>query len=143
MPPLDVSWNPYEIFKFENCFINLNNVLRKYKLYYYNNYQFNSLTYIQINIASEIIKNKIFLVDEITTIEISPFENYDDRNDKLSIKNKEIVNVYFQNLDFELNSLLEDLKQGSVSKEKEEIEEIVLKILEDITLFIKKKYHGT
>ena len=62
MPPLDVSWNPYEMLKFENCFINLNNVLRSYKLYYYNNYQFNSLKYIQINIACEIIKNKIFLV---------------------------------------------------------------------------------
>jgi hypothetical protein len=143
MPPLDVSWNPYEMFKFENCFINLNNVLRNYKLYYYNNYQFNSLTYLQINIASEIIKNKIFLEDKISNIEISPFEKYDHKNDKLSIKNKEIVNVYFQNLDFELNSLLEDLKQGAVSKEKEELEEIALQILEDITLFIKKKYHGT
>jgi len=65
MPPLDVSWNPCEEFKYQNCFINLNKLLKNLKGHYYNHFQYNSLTYIQINIASAIIKNNIFFDDKI------------------------------------------------------------------------------
>ena len=137
MPPLDVSWNPYEMFNFENCFINLNNLLKKLKGHYYNHFQYNSLTYIQINIASTIIKNKIFFDDEINDCEVYQFGDYEFINDKLSIKDKKIVYEYFKMLDLEFNNLLENIKGGIVSTEKEEIEESAIQILQKITILFK------
>jgi hypothetical protein len=143
MPPLDVSWNPYEMFKFENCFINLNNLLKKFKGHYYNHFQYNSLTYIQINIASTIIKNKIFFDDEINDCEVYQFGDYEFINDKLSIKDKKIVYEYFKMLDLEFNNLLENIKGGIVSTEKEEIEESAIQILQKITILFKNNTYGT
>lgn len=143
MPPLDISWNPFVIFKYENCFINLNNLLEKFKVYYYNNFQYNSLTYIQVNLASAIIKNSIFYDDQIHDQEIFQFDGNEFENDKLSIKDKNIVYEYFKTLNLELNNLLENIKQGTVSKVKEDIEESVLQILQDVTLLFKKNNYGT
>jgi hypothetical protein len=143
MPPLDVSWNPYEMFNFENCFINLNNLLKKLKGHYYNHFQYNSLTYIQINIASTIIKNKIFFDDEINDCEVYQFGDYEFINDKLSIKDKKIVYEYFKMLDLEFNNLLENIKGGIVSTEKEEIEESAIQILQKITILFKNNTYGT
>jgi hypothetical protein len=143
MPPLDVSWNPFEEFKYQNCFINLNKLLKNLKGHYYNHFQYNSLTYIQINIASTIIKNNIFFDDEIHDCEIFQFGDYEFINDKLSIKDKNIVYEYFKMLDLELNNLLKNIKEGTVSKEKEEIEESALEILQKITLLFKKNTYGT
>jgi hypothetical protein len=143
MPPLDVSWNPFEEFKYQNCFINLNKLLKNLKGHYYNHFQYNSLTYIQINIAYAIIKNNIFFDDEIHDCEIFQFGDYEFINDKLSIKDKNIVYEYFKMLDLELNNLLKNIKEGTVSKEKEEIEESALEILQKITLLFKKNTYGT
>jgi len=143
MPPLDVSWNPCEEFKYQNCFINLNKLLKNLKGHYYNHFQYNSLTYIQINIASAIIKNNIFFDDKIHDCEIFQFGDYEFINDKLSIKDKNIVYEYFKMLDLELNNLLKNIKEGTVSKEKEEIEESALEILQKITLLFKKNTYGT
>jgi len=134
MPPLDISWNPYETFEYENCFINLNNLLKKFKAYYYNKFQDNSFTYIQINIASAIIKNNIFFDHKINDYEINQFGDYEIENEKWSIKDKNIVYKYLKMLDLELNNLLENIKEATVSKEKEEVEESALETLQKITL---------
>jgi len=144
MIPIDISWNPFEEFKYQNCFINLNKLLKNLKGHYYNHFQYNSLTYIQINIASAIIKNNIFFDDKKDVdYEIYQFGDYENENEKLSIKDKSIVYEYFKMLDLELNNLLENIKQGKVSKEKEEIEESALEILQKITLLFKKNTYGT
>jgi hypothetical protein len=46
-------------------------------------------------------------------------------------------------LDLELNNLLENIKEGTVSKDKEEVEESALEILQKITLLFKKNTYGT
>ena len=34
MPPLDVSWNPFETFKYEKCFNTFKSLLNDYENYY-------------------------------------------------------------------------------------------------------------
>ena len=140
MPPLDVSWNPFEEFKYSNCFNVLKTVLYDYENYYIQKLKHISFSYIQISITKTIVNTRLFFDDTILIgeIELLPVEADDLLNNLLNIKDRKIINNYFAKLNLELDNLKEKIDQRKTSKEKEDIEESVIQILEQVTIEYRK-----
>ena len=142
MPPLDISWNPYEMLKYEKCFNTLKSLLDYYEYYCLQNLKRTSFSYIQISIASTIVNTRLFFDDtlEFGPIKIHPIPNEDDDfiNEKFNIKNRNNIKNYFTKLNFELNILKQKIDTYEISNKSEEIEESVILILQEVTTTFKK-----
>ena len=141
MPPLDISWNPYEMLKYEKCFNTLKSLLDYYEYYCLQNLKRTSFSYIQISIASTIVNTRLFFDDtlEFGPIKIHPIPNEDDDfiNEKFNIKNRNNIKNYFTKLNFELNILKQKIDTYEISNKSEEIEESVILILQEFTTTFK------
>ena len=141
MPPLDVSWNPYETFKYEKCFNTLKSILNDYENFYVEKLKHINFSYIQISIASTIVSKRLFFDDtiEIGEILISPVESVEILNNKFNIKDRKIIYSYFAKLDLELNYLKEKIDKNEISyNNNEKIEESIIQILEQVTTEYRK-----
>ena len=141
MPPLDVSWNPFETFKYEKCFITFKSLLNDYENYYIEKLKYINFSYIQISIASTIVSTRLFFDDtiDIGEILIFPIESDEILNNKFSIKDRKIIYSYFAKLNLELENIKERIDKNIIKyNNNEEIEESVIQILEKVTTEYKK-----
>jgi hypothetical protein len=141
MPPLDISWNPYETFKYEKCFNTFKSLLNDYENYYIEKLKYISFSYIQISITSALVSTRLFFDDTIDIGEISifPIESDEILNNKFSIKDRKIIYSYFAKLNLELDYIKEKIDKNIIKyNDNEEIEESVIQIIEQVTIEYRK-----
>jgi hypothetical protein len=141
MPPLDISWNPYETFKYEKCFNIFKSLLNDYENYYIEKLKYISFSYIQISITSALVSTRLFFDDTIDIGEISifPIESDAILNNKFSIKDRKIIYSYFAKLNLELDYIKEKIDKNIIKyNDNEEIEESIIKIIEQVTIEYRK-----
>jgi len=106
MPPLDVSWNPFEEFKYQNCFNTLESLLIDYNNYCINNLKSNSFSYIQTSITSTIVSTRLFFDDtvEFGEIVISPIPIIFEEDEFIDALKDEMPEV-FRNIDINFDQI--------------------------------------